>query len=137
MIVGLEESELYELNECPYDQGGYFVINGSEKVFIAQERSAANTVQVFKKAGAGPVTHVAEIRSAVEKGSRMVSSMQIKMQRSSGGSTIKATLPYISHDIPIVIVFRALGVVSDRDVLEHICYDPDGLANVGNVKAMY
>lgn len=118
---------MYELNECPYDQGGYFVINGSEKVIIAQERSAANTVQVFKKAGVGPVTHVAEIRSAVEKGSRLVSSMQIKMARSSErglGSTIKATLPYIRHDIPIVIVFRALGVVSDRDVLEHICYDP-------------
>ena len=124
LTAGLEESELYELNECPYDQGGYFVINGSEKVIIAQERSAANTVQVFKKAGVGPITHIAEIRSAVEKGSRMVSSMQIKMARSSGGSTIKATLPYIRHDIPIVIVFRALGVVSDRDVLEHICYDP-------------
>src|SRR5579859_2718409 len=96
LMLGLEESELYELNECPYDQGGYFVINGSEKVIIAQERSAANTVQVFKKAGVGPVTHVAEIRSAVEKGSRLVSSMQIKMARSSDrGSTIKATLPYI------------------------------------------
>src|SRR5271169_1786782 len=105
-MKGLEEAELYELNECPYDQGGYFVINGSEKVIIAQERSAANTVQVFKKTGQGPVTHVAEIRSAVEKGSRLVSSMQIKMSRSQTGSTIKATLPYIRHEIPIVIVFR-------------------------------
>jgi DNA-directed RNA polymerase II subunit RPB2 len=36
---------LFGFNECPYDQGGYFVINGSEKVLIAQERSAANIVQ--------------------------------------------------------------------------------------------
>ena len=49
MLRDLGEHEFYELKECPYDMGGYFVINGSEKVLIAQERSAANIVQVFKK----------------------------------------------------------------------------------------
>lgn len=127
-LSGLSEAELTELNECPYDQGGYFVINGSEKVIIAQERSAANTVQVFRKAAPSPVSYVAEIRSATEKGSKLISSMQIKLfNRNSetgfGTGSIKATLPYIRNDIPIVIVFRALGVVPDRDILEHICYD--------------
>jgi len=36
---------------------------------------------------------------------------------------MKATIPYIRVDIPIWVVFRALGVISDRDILEHICYD--------------
>jgi len=36
---------------------------------------------------------------------------------------MKATIPYIKVDISIWVVFRALGVVSDRDILEHICYD--------------
>ena len=36
---------------------------------------------------------------------------------------MKATIPYIKVDIPIWVVFRALGVVSDRDILEHICFD--------------
>ncbi|ANB15047.1 DNA-directed RNA polymerase II core subunit RPB2 [Sugiyamaella lignohabitans] len=121
MLRGLREHEFYELNECPYDQGGYFVINGSEKVLIAQERSAANVVQVFKKAANSPVTHVAEIRSALEKGSRLISSMQIKLFGKE--KTIKAALPYVKSDIPIVLVFRALGVVPDGDILEHICYD--------------
>lgn len=124
MLRRLREHEFYELNECPYDQGGYFVINGSEKVLIAQERSAANIVQVFKKAAPSPVTHVAEIRSAVEKGSRLISSMQIKLF-GKGEKTIKATLPYVRSDIPIVLVFRALGVVPDGDILEHICYDQE------------
>ncbi|KAG7144167.1 DNA-directed RNA polymerase II subunit RPB2 like protein [Verticillium longisporum] len=57
------ENDLFMLNECPYDQGGYFVINGSEKVLIAQERSAANIVQVFKKAQPSPFSYTAEIRS--------------------------------------------------------------------------
>ncbi|KAK9466550.1 hypothetical protein V1512DRAFT_262892 [Lipomyces arxii] len=126
MLRWLKEHEFYDVNECPYDQGGYFIINGSEKVLIAQERSAANIVQVFKKAAPSPVSYLAEIRSAIEKGSRLISSMQIKLYAKGDkntGSTIKATLPYIRNDIPIVIVFRALGVVPDGDILEHICYD--------------
>jgi DNA-directed RNA polymerase II subunit RPB2 len=39
------------------------------------------------------------------------------------GGYIRATLPYIRQDIPVVIVFRALGVVADQDIMEHICYD--------------
>ncbi|PWW75632.1 beta and beta-prime subunits of DNA dependent RNA-polymerase [Tuber magnatum] len=128
ILKDFKEEELYSLNECPYDQGGYFVINGSEKVLIAQERSAANIVQVFKKALPSPTPYVAEIRSAVEKGSRLISSMQIKLfskgeARGGYNATIKSTLPYIKSDIPIVIVFRALGVVSDEDILNHVCYD--------------
>ena len=128
LLKDLGEQELHNWNECPYDQGGYFIINGSEKVLIAQERSAANIVQVFKKSD-GKTPYVAEIRSAVEKGSRLISSMQVKLHSKGEGSkggfgqTIKSTLPYIKSEIPIAIVFRALGVVSDEDILNHICYD--------------
>jgi len=38
---------------------------------------------------------------------------------------IIAILPYIKQEIPVIIVFRALGFVSDRDILEHIVYDFD------------
>ena len=128
MLRDFSDDALYNINECPYDLGGYFVINGSEKVLIAQERSAANIVQVFKKSQSN-TPYVAEIRSAVEKGSRLISSMQIKLyEKGEGakggfGQTIKCTLPYIKTEIPIAIVFRALGVVSDEDILNHICYD--------------
>ena len=128
-LRGLKEQELYNFNECPYDQGGYFIINGSEKVLIAQERSAANIVQVFKKASPTATPYVAEIRSALEKGSRLISSLQVKLfnktevSKTGLGQTIRCTLPYVRSDIPIAIVFRALGVVSDEDILNHICFD--------------
>ena len=77
ILRDLDEDDLYAWNECPYDQGGYFIINGSEKVLIAQERSAANIVQVFKKAPPSPTPFIAEIRSALEKGSRLNSNMTI------------------------------------------------------------
>lgn len=124
-----DEEGLFLLNECPYDQGGYFIINGSEKVLIAQERSAANIVQVFKKPPNGPISYMAEIRSALEKGSRLISSVSMKLLTkgdSAAGkiaNTIRSSLPYLKDDVPIVIIFRALGVVSDEDILNHICYD--------------
>lgn len=48
---------------------------------IAQERMAANRVYVFAKSQPSPITFLAEIRSAVEKGGKTISSMQIKMMR--------------------------------------------------------
>ncbi|KAF4592204.1 RNA polymerase II subunit 2 [Ophiocordyceps camponoti-floridani] len=123
------DENLFVVNECPYDQGGYFVINGSEKVLIAQERSAANIVQVFKKAQPSPYHYTAEIRSALEKGSRLISSLMLKLYgkgdsaRGGFGQTIHTTLPFVKSDLPVAIVFRALGVVSDEDILNHICYD--------------
>lgn len=125
----LSEEDLFLVNECPYDQGGYFIINGSEKVLIAQERSAGNIVQIFSKAAPARYSFYAEIRSSLERGSRLISSLALRYYPKGNGSkqvfgaTISATLPYVTGDIPVVIVFRALGVVSDEDVLNHICYD--------------
>lgn len=41
----------------------------------------------------------------------------------STGNQIRAVIPYIKIDVPIVAIFRALGFVADRDILEHIAYD--------------
>ncbi len=129
LLHGLGDKDLVELGECPYDQGGYFVINGSEKVLIGQERMASNQVQVHAKAAPSPYPYVAEIRSAVEGGAnRHMSQLSVKMmsrasERGSSGQYVRCTIPYIKQDIPIFILFRALGIVSDRDILEHICHD--------------
>ncbi|CAJ0745456.1 1243_t:CDS:10 [Entrophospora sp. SA101] len=128
VLHGLKDKSLYALNECPYDQGGYFIINGSEKVLIAQERMATNTVYVFSKAPPSPYSFTAEIRSAMEKGSKLASSLVIKLlaktaEKGATGQFIHATMPYIKKDVPIVIAFRALGAVSDQDFLSFVCYD--------------
>lgn len=123
------EKDLQELGECPYDQGGYFIINGSEKVLIAQEKMSTNHVYVFKKRQPNKFSYVAEVRSMAEAQNRPPSSMFVRMlsrasaKGGSSGQFIRATLPYIRSDIPIIIVFRALGFVADKDILEHICYD--------------
>ncbi|KAK4799955.1 hypothetical protein SAY86_025320 [Trapa natans] len=129
-LYGKSEKELTELGECPYDEGGYFIINGSEKVLIAQEKMSTNHVYVFKKKQPNKYSYIAEIRSMPETQNRAPSSLFVRMlsrntakRGSSGGQYIRATLPYIRTEIPIIIVFRALGVVSDKDILVHICHD--------------
>ena len=79
ILRDLRDQDLYDLNECPYDSGGYFIINGSEKVLIAQERMATNHVYVFAKAQPSPISFLAEIRSAVEKGGKTISQFQVKL----------------------------------------------------------
>ena len=36
---------------------------------------------------------------------------------------VRATLPYIRSDVPILIIFRALGLTADKDILQHVVYD--------------
>jgi len=121
------DRELTDLGECPYDQGGYFVINGSEKVLIAQEKMTNNAVYVFKKKQPSKYSHVAEIKSCLDA-SCPASSMHMRLLtkdsvKGVSGACIRATVPYIRTEVPVVVLFRALGFVADRDILEHIVYD--------------
>lgn len=45
--LNAKERMIYK--ECVYDEGGYFIVNGGEKVLVAQERMANNFVYVFEK----------------------------------------------------------------------------------------
>lgn len=123
-----DDTDLSDLGECIYDQGGYFVINGSEKVIIAQERLSNNHVYAFRKKQPSKFSWVIETRSQVENSTRPVSTLYIQMYQKGGrgaieGNQIRSTLPYIRTDVPVVIIFRALGYVADRDIIEHVVYD--------------
>lgn len=67
----------------------------------------------------------------LENSTRNSSSMAVKMlargARGLGGvgQTIEVNVPYIRSDIPILVLFRALGFVADKDILEHIVYNFD------------
>lgn len=130
-LYGLKDKGISSMGECSFDQGGYFIINGMEKVLIAQEKMASNFVYVFKKSPPAKYSWMAEIRSQRE-GMQATSPFSIKLKTRVQGSSstrskafgqIVATLPYIRTEVPIVILFRALGVLSDRDVCQRIVYD--------------
>lgn len=99
-------------------------------MLIAQEKMASNTVYVFSMKDS-KFAYKAEIRSCLEHTSRPTSTLWVNMLARGGqsikksviGQRIIAILPYIKQEVPIMIVFRALGFVADRDILEHIIYD--------------
>lgn len=127
-LSDLSDRDLTMKGECVFDQGGYFIINGSEKVIIAQERMSNNHVYAFKRQQPHKYEWVCETRSHVARGARPPSTMFLQMYGSAGrnsidGHQIRSTLPYIRVDVPIVIVFRALGFIADKDIIEHIVYD--------------
>lgn len=127
-LNGLYGKDLIKKGECIFDQGGYFIINGSEKVIIAQERMSNNHVYVFKKQQPHKYEWVCETRSHVVGGARPTSTMFLQMYHSGprnaiDGYQIRATIPYISDTIPVVILFRALGFTSDKDIISQIVYD--------------
>lgn len=127
----LNDRDLLASNECPLDPGGYFIVDGSEKVIIAQERLAINTVFVDALPN-GKYAYRCEIRSGVENGYRPTCTLTLNLTKSLGpshsaesriGQVIVATLPYVKQEIPIAVVFRALGYATDREIFEHIIYD--------------
>ena len=117
-----------DVQECVFDQGGYFIIGGGEKVLVAQERMATNFVYVFRKREPGNVySWQAEIRSNLDGSNRPASLFSVKIPgKAKGdklGKVITARIPYIRQDINIILLFRALGLDQDKDILDHIIFD--------------
>ena len=59
------------------------------------------------------------------------------IKKSAIGQRVVAILPYIKKEIPIMIVFRALGFVADRDILDHVIYDFDDAELTEMVRASF
>jgi DNA-directed RNA polymerase II subunit RPB2 len=109
--------------ECKYDTGGYFIINGSEKTVIGQERAAENRVYCFNiSKNDTKYTWKAEIKSVPDF--KCISPKQINMMVSSKnngfGYSLVVQIPRVKQPIPLFIVFRALGVLSDKEICEYI-----------------
>ena len=121
-----------QTGECKYDAGGYFIINGSEKTVLGQERAAENRVYCFNiNKNDTKYTWKAEIKSVPDY--KCISPKQINMMISSKnngfGNAICVDLPRIKQPIPLFIVFRALNVISDKDVCEKILLNIAGENN--------
>ena len=115
--------------ECPYDAGGYFIINGSEKTVLGQERAAENKVLCYNVSkGNNKWRYVAEIKSIPD--SRCISPKQINMmvvaKQNGFGHPLVIQIPRMKQPVPLFIVFRALGVLSDQEICEYIVYNIGG-----------
>ena len=101
--------------ECKYDKGGYFIINGKERVLVAQERINYNSVYTFSQKTTSKYKYITEIRSMdVIRGKSSL--IQLKLLKSN--DAIMMTLPNIKDDIPLSVVLLAYDYPIDKLITE-------------------
>jgi DNA-directed RNA polymerase II subunit RPB2 len=110
--------------ECPMDCGGYFIVKGSEKTVLCQERAAENRIYVFSGKNTPKWKWVAEFKSVPD--TKCISPKQMEMMISTKtnlyGHGIFVALPRLKTKryIELFVLFRALGVLSDKEICEYI-----------------
>ena len=111
--------------ECSMDCGGYFIIKGSEKTVLGQERAAENRVYCFDGKNTTKWNWFAEIKSVPDF--KCISPKQIEMMIASKnngfGNGIFVNIPRIKQPIELFVLFRALGVLSDKEISQYILLD--------------
>ena len=124
---------LRKAGEDPLDPGGYFIINGTERVLISMEDLAPNRVTVEKNKKYAHETEVAKIfsqkdgvRKPINVEKRRDGMLMVKIP--SAGTTA----------IPVVLLMRALGMENDRDIFSAIAGPVEAMkytvANLNDVK---
>jgi len=121
VLTGKTPAEFAKLNECPLDPGGYFIVKGVEKVILIQEQLSKNRIIVE-----------ADRKGAV--GASVTSSTHEKKSRTN--MAVKQGRFYLRHntlseDIPIVIIFKAMGVESDQEIVQMIGTEEHVMAAFG------
>ena len=125
--------------ECKYDVGGYFVINGNEKVIISQEKIANNIIQVYKNPkNYSKYSHICETRSLNENtfGIPKVASIKITNKEDIYSNQLRILLPHMKNEIPIFILMRALGCGSDKEIVFHIIDNNDSSIDTNILKIL-
>ena len=114
--------------ECKMDPGGYFIINGSEKTCIGQERAAENQIYCFNiNKNNTKWEWSAEMKCVPDW--KCISPKQINLlisNKNNGfGNPIYMQIPRLKNPIPLYIVFRAFNIISDKEITEIIMLDKD------------
>ncbi len=117
ILHNLPESKLIELGEDPRDPGGYFVINGSERVIVGLEDLSYNKIIVDAEETAGTLTYKAKVYSSIV-GYRA----KLELIMKPDGSIV-AKIPGSPVDIPLITLIRALGLESDKDIANAISFN--------------
>lgn len=114
LLSELSEEELIRQGEDPLDPGGYFIINGSERVIVAIEDLAPNRILVdVDTRGVNPVYQAKVFSTTVGFRAR------IELRMKPNGS-LHISVPGVPAEIPFIILMRALGLQSDKEIAEAV-----------------
>jgi DNA-directed RNA polymerase II subunit RPB2 len=132
ILNGLNSEVRYNLGECKNDYGGYFIIDGKEKVIVSQEKFANNMLNI-KDSVNDKYSHSADIRTASEDPSKPVRTLSVrivaKTPSSNNFNNIVVNIPNVRLPVPLFILMRALGVISDKEIIQHCLLDMEKNSN--------
>ncbi len=115
-LHGKSPTELIDLHEDPNDPGGYFIINGTERIIVIVEDLAPNRVFVEKKSG--PFPYIAKVFSE----SPQYRVPHLIEKRKDG--VIFISFARVLR-LPVTILMKALGITRDKDIMKMICGDEE------------
>ena len=125
ILNGLNREVRYNMGECRNDYGGYFIIDGKEKVIISQEKFADNMLYIREDYNE-IYSHGADIRTVSEDASKPERTLSVRIvapTKQYSNNQIVVNIPNVRKPIPLFIVFRALGVISDKEIIEYCLLD--------------
>jgi DNA-directed RNA polymerase II subunit RPB2 len=127
ILNGLNPSIRFNMGECRNDYGGYFIIDGKEKFIISQEKFADNMLYIREYKDEDELySHSADIRTVSEDASKPERTMSVRIiapgAKYSNGQIV-VLIPNVRKPMPLFIVMRALGVLSDKDIIEFCILD--------------
>jgi DNA-directed RNA polymerase II subunit RPB2 len=110
---------LEQYGECGHDPLGYFIIHGSERTILCQEKVADNRIMVFQsKKTNSKYSYSVELKSLHESFTMPPKKLEIRLSSKFNGFgyPMLACVPRFREDIPVMVYFRALGVTADADI---------------------
>jgi len=120
ILKSLTPEVRFNMGECRNDYGGYFIIAGKEKCIVSQEKFANNMIYIRKNSKDDIYSHSAEVRSVSEDASKPTRTTSVKMIAPTSvleNGQFVVAIPNVRKPIPLFIVMRALGVISDKDII--------------------
>ncbi|XP_035736738.1 DNA-directed RNA polymerase III subunit RPC2-like [Vespa mandarinia] len=110
VLTNKSHFELAKMNECPHDPGGYFIINGQEKVILIQEQMLRNRI-ILEEDSKGCV--VASCNSSTQE-------RKTKTNIVGKGGKYYMRHNIFQDDVPVTIIFKAMGIVCDQEIMQLI-----------------
>ena len=118
-IADFSREELIEIGEDPADPGGYFIVNGSERVLMTSEDLAPNKILAEYDTKYGDQIQIAKTFSQ-RRGYRAL----VLCERNRNG-ILEVSFPSVSGSINFVTLVRALGLESDEEIVHRVSDDPE------------
>lgn len=121
ILNGVDEYGMARLNECPLDPGGYFIVNGTEKVILVQEQLSKNRiiVEADEKKGIVQASVTSSTHERKSKTYVVTKNDKIYLKHNS-----------VAEEVPIVIVLKACGIISDLEIMKLVCSDDSSYQDI-------